>query len=88
MRTATAIFEERTERGLTEVTYANLREGQCITDSHARTAVSFGPDTVGITGYWDGNSGEWSEDWLGAAFDRSAVTDLRDKLTAWLEQTA
>jgi hypothetical protein len=73
---------EETDAGITSVIYGNGGD-----DSEDRTLVGFNPDSVDISGYWSGNDGEWTPEWLGANFDRAAVTHLRDHLTAWLEQT-
>ena len=54
-------------------------------ESQDRAAVDFGPTFVSLTGYWNGNGGEWAGDWLGATLDREAVEHLRDQLTKWLE---
>lgn len=43
--------------------------------------------TLDIGTWWDGNDGEWTPEYLTVNLDRSDVTDLRDTLTAWLEQT-
>jgi hypothetical protein len=79
----TLIEVEETENGITSITYGNGGDG-----SEDRTMVGFNPDSGDISGYWDGCDGEWTPEWLGANFDRAAVTHLRDHLTAWLEQTA
>ena len=43
--------------------------------------------TLEVGAWWDGNSGEWSPEYLSVNLDRSDVTKLRDHLTKWLEQT-
>jgi len=78
----TLIEVEETENGITGIVYGDNSEG-----SEDRTGVSFNADSVDISGYWNGNDGEWTGEWLGANFDRAAVEHLRDHLTAWLEQT-
>lgn len=83
MNNSTHIEEARTEKGLTGIIY-----GDNTDESEDRAAVEFTPTAVTITGYWNGNSGEWTGEWLGAALDRVAVEHLRDHLTTWLEETA
>ncbi|WP_346927339.1 hypothetical protein [uncultured Arthrobacter sp.] len=79
----TLIEVAETEKGIMSVVYGDGGD-----DSEYRTQVCFNPDSVDISGYWSGNDGEWTGEWLGANFDRAAVEHLRDHLSAWLEQTA
>lgn len=43
--------------------------------------------TLEIGAWWDGCGGEWTPEYLTVNLDRSDVTDLRDHLTKWLEET-
>lgn len=78
----TPIYVEQSTVGIREVIY-----GDNSAESQDRAAVSFHKDSVGISGYWNGNSGEWAGEWLGADLDRDAVEHLHSFLGQWLEQT-
>lgn len=73
---------DQTDQGIRSVTYGNGGD-----DSEDRTLVGFNEDSVDIAGWWDGNDGEWTGEWLGANFDRAAVEHLHGLLGAWLEAT-